>query len=275
MELWVSEYQTANTAFSTRVKETIFNGNSQIQQIAIVETEDFGRMLVLDNVIQTTEFDEAAYHEMIVHVPMFTHPEPKRILIIGGGDGGSVREAVKHSSIDKIDMVDIDAMVVGLCKKYLPNNSSEMENAKLNLKIGDGIQHLRESANTYDVIIVDCSDPIGPGEALFMKPFYQDILAALKEDGLFVQQTESPYYHKDLIRRIFKDIGDIFPIARLYLTNVPTYPSGMHCFTIGSKKYDPLEFNKKRYEDLGFKYYTKDLHTASFVLPAFVKKLIF
>lgn len=275
MELWVSEQQNEHVNFSCRVKNTIFNGKSDFQDIGILETEYFGKMLILDGVIQTTTFDEFIYHEMIVHVPMFTHPDPKNILIIGGGDSGSVRETSKHKSVENIHWVDIDRMVIETCRKHMPEWNPNLESNKLvSIKIEDGLKHMENSKGVYDVIIVDCSDPVGPGELLFTYEFYKNIHGALKEDGLFVQQTESPFYHRDLIRRIQKDVGSLYPITRLYTANIPTYPSGLHCFTIGSKKYDPMTPDPARVPEFDTRCYTPEVHKASFILPKYIKELV-
>ncbi len=275
MELWITEQQNENVNFSCRVKKTIYSEKTDFQEIEILETEYFGKMMILDGVIQTTTFDEYIYHEMIVHVPMFTHPEPKRILVIGGGDGGSVREIIKHSSAVKVDWIDIDGRVIEACRKYLPEwNETIQASPIVDLKIQDGLKHMKESQGKYDVVVVDCSDPVGPGELLFRYDFYKDIYGALKEDGLFVQQTESPFYHRDLIRRIQKDVSSIYPITRLYTANIPTYPSGLHCFTIGSKKYDPAKPLESRAPEFETRCYSPEIHAASFVLPKYIKELV-
>lgn len=275
MELWVTEQQNNDVNFTCRVKSTIYTGKSAFQDIAVLDTDYFGKMLVLDGVIQTTTFDQYIYHEMIVHVPMFTHPDPKSILVIGGGDGGSIREVTKHKSVTKVQWIDIDGTLVDICKTYLPEwNPDKEKNKIVDLKIEDGIKHVREAKGIYDVIIVDCSDPIGPGEQLFTYGFYKDIHAALKDDGLFVQQTESPFYHRDLITGIQKDVSAIYPISRLYTANIPTYPSGLHCFSIGSKKYDPMTPDPDRRPDFDTLCYSPEIHKACFVLPKYVKELV-
>lgn len=276
MQLWCTENQTDSLGLTVRVKETLFAGRSEFQDVAIVDTYQFGRMLVLDGVFQTSVVDEFIYHEMIAHVPLYTHPKPEHILVIGGGDGGTIREVVRHDSVKVAEMVEIDGMVVDACKKHLPEISVALNenNPKVRLKIGDGINHMKEADNKYDVIIVDCSDPIGPGEGLFTHAFYQDVFKALKPDGLFVQQTESPFYHQELIQRLTKDIASLFPITKMYLANVPIYPGGLHCFTIGSKKYDPAAADTGKRQQLTNRYYHADLHKSSFVLPNFIRELI-
>ncbi len=276
MNLWIMESQTKDLSLKARVKETLFMGKSDFQDVAVVDSHQFGRMLVLDGVFQTSVADEFIYHEMIAHVPLFTHPNPKNVLVIGGGDGGTVREVVRHESVEKAEMVEIDGVVVDVCKKFLPEISQAMINnhPKLDLKIGDGISHMKEAENKYDVIIVDCSDPIGPGEGLFTPEFYRNVYKALKVDGLFVQQTESPFYHQELITYLHKEISKLFPITKAYLASIPTYPSGLHCFTMGSKKYEPTQVDTENLQELTTRYYNKEIHKSSFVLPNFVQDLL-
>lgn len=276
MHLWCTEKQTHSLGLTTRIKETLYTGTSEFQNIAVVDSMQFGRMLILDGVFQTSVFDEFVYHEMIAHVPLYIHPNPRNVLIIGGGDGGTVREVVKHDSVEIAEMVEIDGMVVEACQKYLPEISIALNenNPKVRLKIGDGIQHMKEAEKKYDVIIVDCSDPIGPGEGLFTRDFYKDVSRALKDDGLFVQQTESPYYHQELIRRLTKDISSLFPITKMYLANIPLYPGGLHCFTIGSKQYYPDKVDIKGRQKITTRYHNAEIQKSCFVLPNFIQDLI-
>ena len=276
MKLWLTEKQTENLSMSCRIRETLFVGQSEYQKVVVADSFEFGRMLVLDDVFQTSIFDEFVYHEMIAHVPLFTHPAPKKVLVIGGGDGGAVREVVRHAAVESVEMVEIDGMVVEASKKYLPEISHTMRNGhpKLKLMIGDGIAHMNAVENHYDVILVDCSDPIGPGEGLFSREFYQDVYKALKPDGLFVQQTESPFYHQPLIRRIYRDISDLFPIAKMYLANIPLYPGGVHSFTMGSKQVDPVSCALPAQMPFDTRYYNLALHRSCFSLPNFAADLL-
>lgn len=276
MSQWITEKQSAHLHLSTEVDRILYSGKSEFQTIEVAHSKEFGNMLVLDGVFQTSEKEEYVYHEMISHVPLFLHPSPKKVLIIGGGDGGAARECVRHACVEEVTMVEIDGQVVELSKQYLPSIAAAMisKHPKLTVKIGDGIGFMAEAENYYDVIIVDCSDPIGPGEGLFTEEFYKNTYKALKEDGLFVQQTESPYMHQPLIEKCFAYIAGHFPITRLYTAYIPLYPSGMHCFTIGSKKYDPLQWQVGRGQDFETKYYNFGIQQAAFVLPNFVKKLL-
>lgn len=275
MEIWVTEEQTKDARLSLRIKETLYTGKSAFQDVAVVESEQYGRMLILDGVFQTSTADEFIYHEMIAHVPLFIHPQPKNVLIIGGGDGGTAREALKHEAVEKLEMVEIDGLVVELSKKYLPTISTVLNSGhpKFTLKIDDGIKHMKNAKNKYDVIIIDCSDPVGPGQGLFKPEFYQDVYAALREDGLFVQQTESPFLHRELIKYLYKEISSLFPIAEIYTANIPLYPSGYHCFTIGSKKYHPLAVDTEKLPEIATRYYNREIQKSCFALPGVVAEL--
>ncbi|AEF95930.1 spermidine synthase [Methanotorris igneus] len=276
-QLWFSEYHTKNFALSLRVKDVLFTGKSKYQEIQILDTYDFGKVLILDNTFQTTERDEFIYHELISHPALFTHPNPKKVLVIGGGDGGTVREVVKHESVERVDFVELDEMVLELCKKYMPSLSCEMDNEKVNIIIGDGIKYVAECDEKYDVIIVDCPDPVGPAVGLFEKEFYKNVFKCLNDDGIMTQQTESPLYNLDLIKKIYtylKDAG--FSIVKPYVCSIPTYPSGFWCFTLASKKYDPLDVDenkiKEKLKNIPTKYYDEEVHKGVFLSsPKFLK----
>ena len=276
-ELWFSEYQTKALKLSTKIKNVLYTGHSEYQEIQILDTVEFGRALILDNTYQTTEKDEFIYHELISHPALFTHPNPKKVLVIGGGDGGTVREVVKHKSVEKVDFVELDEKVVEVCKKYMPTLSSEIDNEKVNTIFTDGIKYVAETEERYDVIIVDCPDPVGPAKGLFEKEFYKNVYKCLNDDGVMVQQTESPLFNKDLIKDIqtyLKDAG--FNIIKPLVYAIPTYPSGFWSFTLASKKYNPLEVPsekiKEKLEDMETKYYDEDVHKGVFLaVPKFLK----
>ncbi|AKX97263.1 polyamine aminopropyltransferase [Moorella thermoacetica] len=272
--IWFSELQTPDLAISVRLNQTLHHEKTPYQELAVVDTEAYGRMLLLDNIIQTTVKDEFFYHEMIAHVPLNTHPNPRTALVIGGGDGGVVREIVKHPSIEKVTLVEIDARVVANAREYLPEIACGLDDARVEIRFEDGIEHVRQRENTYDVIIVDSTDPIGPAVGLFSAEFYRNVYRALKADGVFVAQTESPIFNSRLIRRIQRDLKEIFPIARLYLTTVPTYPGGLWAFSLGSKKYDPLEVDWRQAPKVATRYYTPAIHQAAFSLPPFVQEFL-
>ncbi|MCL6447719.1 MAG: polyamine aminopropyltransferase [Armatimonadetes bacterium] len=274
MNFWFTELQTPDMALSCRTKTMLHYEKTPFQELAVYDTVQFGRMLVLDDVIQTTVNDEFVYHEMITHVALNTHPSPRRVLVIGGGDGGTIREIVKHRVVEKATLVEIDGRVIEAAKRFFPEISCALDDPRVEVIIDDGIRHVREHRGVYDLIIVDSTDPVGPAEGLFSAAFYRDVFEALTADGLFVAQTESPFFNGDLITRVFKDIAGLFPVARLYLACVPTYPGGLWTFTLGSKKYDPLQVEATGLPELGTRYYSPAVHRSAFILPPFVADLL-
>lgn len=274
MELWFTEQHTDNLRWSARVTRTLHSEKSQYQDILVVETPQLGRLLALDGFVQTTDVDEFVYHEMLAHVPLFTHPDPRRVLIIGGGDGGIVREAVKHPGVREVHLVEIDGQVIEICRKFFPNISCELDNPRVKVHVEDGIEFVKNVKDPYDVVIIDSSEPIGPGIGLFTQEFYRSVSKALAPDGLMVAQTESPFYNQDVIKMAWSGISATFPIAQLYLAAVPTYPSGLWSLTMGSKKYSPLEVRSDRFQGISTEYYTPDVHRAAFSLPRFVEELL-
>ncbi|MGI6553779.1 MAG: polyamine aminopropyltransferase [Clostridia bacterium] len=272
--LWFTELQTSEVAISLLTKAILHREKTAYQEVMVVDTVAFGKTLLLDGVIQTTVKDEFVYHEMITHVPLNSLKDPKKVLVVGGGDGGSIREILRHKSVEKATIVEIDRGVIEASKKYLPEISSGFNDPRVEIIIDDGIKHVGESKNKYDLIVVDSTDPVGPAVGLFSKEFYQSAYEALTEDGILVAQTESPFFNADLISSVYKAIGSIFPIVKPYTACVPTYPGGFWCFTLGSKKYDPKAVNIADIPQLGTKYYTPEIHKASFVLPKFLQDII-
>ena len=279
MEFWFSENHTPNVQISIRVDKQLYSGKSDFQRIDVFESPEFGRFLTLDGYMMLTEKDEFIYHEMITHVPMAVHPNVKKVLIIGAGDGGVVRELVQYPEIEQIDMVEIDELVVEVCKKYLPKTACCFNDPRLNMYFEDGLRFVRFKENEYDLIIVDSTDPFGPGEGLFTREFYGNCCNALKEDGILVNQHESPFYPDDAAacRRAHKNIVGSFPIAKVYQAHIPTYPSGHWLFGFASKKYHPLrDLDETRWNLRGIKtkYYTTMLHKGAFYIPAYVEELL-
>ncbi|MEQ8176076.1 MAG: polyamine aminopropyltransferase [Syntrophomonadaceae bacterium] len=272
MELWITELQVPGLKISCQTTETLRLETTAFQELAVVKTEVYGRMLILDGAIQITEKDEFVYHEMISQVALNSHPHPQRVVIIGGGDGGTLREVVKNPAVTEGILVEIDERVIQAGRDYFPNLSCSFSDPKARLMITDGIQFVKEHKNSFDVIIVDSTDPVGPAVELFSQTFYGNCYEALKDDGMLVVQSESPFLNEDVIKMAFGGISKAFPLTKLYLANVPTYPSGLWSFTIGSKKYDPEKpvVNPQ----LNWKYYSPDVHEAAFKLPPFVAKII-
>ncbi|MBW4838518.1 MAG: polyamine aminopropyltransferase [Paenibacillaceae bacterium] len=274
MELWFTEKQTPVFGITAKIRETLVTEQTEFQDLAMLDTEEFGRMLVLDGMVMTTIKDEFVYHEMVAHPALFTHPNPKRVLVVGGGDGGVIREVIKHPEVEQAVLVEIDGKVIEYSKKYLPEIAGGLDNPRVDVQVADGYMHIIESKNQYDVIMVDSTEPVGPAAPLFERGFYQGIYEALKEDGIFVAQTDNPWFKADLIQKVNKDVKEIFPIVRVYGANIPTYPSGLWTFTLGSKVHDPLQVDESKIPELDTKYYTPRLHKAAFVLPKFVEDLV-
>ncbi|CAB3289374.1 Polyamine aminopropyltransferase [Methanocaldococcus lauensis] len=278
--IWFTEYHNNNVALSVRVKDILYRDKSEFQEIEIIDTYDFGKVLILDNTFQTTERDEFIYHELISHIPLFTHPNPKNVLVIGGGDGGTVREVVKHKSVESVDFVELDRKVIEACKKYMPKLSCEMDNEKVNVIITDGIKYVAETDKKYDVIIIDCPDPVGPAKGLFEKEFYKNVFKCLNDEGIMVQQSESPLYNLDLIQNICRYLKEAgFKIIMPYTYSMPTYPSGFWSFTLASKKYNPLDVDEEKIKeclkDMETKYYDEEVHKGIFLAtPKFLKDAI-
>ena len=279
MELWYTEEHSENVRFSIKVEEQLYSAQSPFQRIDVFQSKEFGRFFTLDGLMMVTEKDEFIYHDMITHVAMATNPNIKKVLVIGAGDGGTVRELTRYSTIEHIDMVEIDKMVVDVCIKYLPQTACKLNDKRVNLLFEDGLKFVRTKTNEYDLIIVDSTDPFGPGEGLFTKEFYGNCFNALKEDGILVNQHETPYYdsYAKSMQRAHKRIKEFFPVCRVYQAHIPTYPSGHWLFGFASKKYDPVkDLDAEKWNKLGLKtkYYNTDIHTGSFALPNYVIDLL-
>lgn len=279
MELWFTEKHTENVKFSIQVDKQLYSAQSDFQRIDIFESKEFGRFLTLDGYMMLTEKDEFIYHEMIVHVPMAVHPDVKKVLVIGGGDGGTVRELTRYRDIEHIDLVEIDEEVVMVCRKYLRQTSCGFDDARVHIYYEDGLKFVRRYENEYDLILVDSTDPFGPGEGLFTKEFYGNCYKALKYDGIMVNQHESPFYPNDAtaMQRAHKRIVESFPISRVYQAHIPTYPSGHWLFGFASKKYRPIEDQKAEWwknKDIKTRYYNEQLHKGAFALPNYVEEML-
>ncbi|MBR2743346.1 MAG: polyamine aminopropyltransferase [Clostridia bacterium] len=278
-DLWFSEYHTDNVRFSIKVTRQIYQEKSDYQWISVFDSKEFGRFLTLDGIMMLTERDEFIYHEMITHPAMVVNPGIKNVLIIGAGDGGAMRELVKYKTIENIDVVEIDERVVEICKEYLPKTAVGFEDPRVNLIYQDGLKFVRRTQNTYDLIIVDSTDPFGPGEVLFTKEFYGNCYRALNDTGILINQHESPFYPNDAVnmQSAHRRIKSIFDMSFVYQAHIPTYPSGHWLFGFASKKFDPvLDMFASEWNELGIKtkYYNTDLHFGAFALPTYVKELL-
>ena len=277
MEVWFTEQQHPGLRLTCKVLQTLHRETTPFQEIVVLDTEQFGRMLVLDGAIQATITDEFVYHEMLAHVPICSHHHPKDVLIIGGGDGGCAREVLRHQQIGSVTQVEIDQRVVEVSKQFLPELACSFDDPRMSVCFEDGIAFVKDREACYDVILVDAPDPVGMAAGLFSREFYESLYRALRQDGIFAAQMESPFFDQELIERVYAGVSSIFPIAGLYLASIPTYPSGFWSFLTGSKQYDPAQGPAKTAGSMagqGLRYYNPELHRAAFVLPQFVQALL-
>ena len=264
MQMWFSEYHTVNVKLDVRIEEQLFSGKSEYQEIDVFKSYEFGKMAALDGEIV---FSEAV------------HPNAKKILIIGGGDGGVAKELIKYPFVEKIDVVETDKMFVDVCRKFFPEVACGLEDPRISMYYDDGLRFLRGKNDEYDLIINDSTDPLGHTEGLFTKEFYGSCYKALREDGIMVYQHGSPFYDEDEAecRKMHRKVYKSFPISRVYQAHIPTCPSGYWLFGFASKKYHPLnDLDAERWDALGMKtwYYTTNLHRGAFMLPKYVEDLL-
>ncbi|MBE7438453.1 MAG: polyamine aminopropyltransferase [Spirochaetales bacterium] len=281
MELWFTEDLeiAGGLRHQVRVKRILHQERTDFQELALVETTDLGRMMVLDSVIMLTDLDECSYHEMITHVPLVAHGGAERVLVIGAGDGGAVREIVKHSAVKEIHLVELDRRVVETSLEFLPDISSGYKDPRVQIHYQDGAAWVNDREGWYDLIIVDSTDPIGPGKVLFENPFYTACRKALRQGGILITQAENFFLHRSIIKELLSFTRSLFPIASYYYTAVPTYPGGMIGFTFSSLGRGPLDcLENPGVQDTlaslehSCRYYNREMHMAAFSLPAFVRK---
>jgi len=273
LELWVEENHRDFLVMRYRVERSLFSGESDFQHIDIVETAGFGRMLFNDSTAMISERDEFIYHEMISHVPLFVHPEVRRALVVGGGDGGTVREILRHRSVEHCRLVEIDPLVVQGCKEHIPQTAAALDDARVEVTIADGVRFVAETEERYDLVIVDSTDPIGPATPLFGPDFYRNVHRVLEDGGIVVSQAESSLLELEAQQSLLKILNEVY--ARVYLYNYVnmTYPGGLWSFSLASKGDScPLaDFDPERVAASGieFRYYNPAVHHAAFALPSF------
>ena len=280
MELWYTEEWTDEVRFGIKVKNHLFSKKSQYQQIDIFDSNEFGKILTIDGLMMANEKDEFIYHDMIVHPAMATNPSIKNVLVIGAGDGGTVRELTRYSGVEKIVMVEIDEVVTRACQEHMPLTASKLTDPRVTLIFDDGLKFVNDAkAESYDLIIVDSTDPISIGAGLFTTEFYADCFRILSKDGILVNQHECPYFegYANEMKRAHGKIKNIFPIAEVYQAHIPTYPSGHWLFGFASKKLHPitdLDYLVWNERGLKTKYYNTELHKGAFALPTYVKEML-
>jgi spermidine synthase len=276
-QLWIEERYKDIYTMKYRVDKTLFSGKSEYQTVDVVETRSHGKMLFNDGLVMVSERDEFVYHDMITHVPLFTHPNPEKVLIIGGGDGGTAREVLRHKSVKKCVMVEIDRMVVDACREFIPQTSKDLDDPRMELIFGDGVKYVKETEEKFDVILVDSTDPIGPATPLFGVDFYRDVHKTLSDNGIVVSQGETPFFAPETQSSLLSILNNLFEKVLIYNFSNITYPGGLWSFTFATKGLHPIkDFDEKRVTDsnLEFQYYNSDIHRAAFALPQFMKNNI-
>jgi spermidine synthase len=298
MDLWYTEITNETHGLTLKVKRPLFHAQTEFQTIDILETWYHGNLMVIDGVVMLTENDEFIYHESIAHVPMQLLEKPERVLIIGGGDGGTAREILRYPSVREVVLVEIDAGVVEAAKRFFPGLAVSFRDPKLSLRIMDGAKFVKDSAEgtsaegtsaegtsaegasaggAFDLVVVDSTDPVGPGEVLFSEEFYRDCARSLKPGGVLVAQTESPFdrARRPVINRIYKNLRAVFSKVSMYLASIPNYPFGIWSFTFSSNAVDPLKdpFRAPSVPG-GLKYYNRELGRGVFMLPNYVREII-
>lgn len=276
----VSDKYFPGQAFTLRVEKVLYHGKTEFQDVLVFKSTDYGNVLVLDGIIQVSERDEFAYQEMISHIPLYAHKSPKKILVIGGGDGGVLREVVKHSCVTDATLVEIDPTVIELSKKYLPNMACSFNNPKVNVKLCDGFKFLRDVAASgakYDVIITDSSDPEGPAEAFFQKEYFELLYKALNDDGIVIAQaSENVWLNLNYLKTLLETARSVFPVSEYCYTMLPTYTSGQLgliacCKNPNTNIVQPSRVPTES-EQANMKYYNNKIHSAAFVLPTWARK---
>lgn len=279
MEYWFSEYHTQNVKFSLKVDKHLYSNENDLGRVDIFDSLEYGRILAVDGYIIFTERDEFIYDEMLAHVPMAVHKNAKNILVFGAGDGGVIDELVKYSSVERIDLVEINDGVIEACRQFFPVVAASLDDPRVNLYTDNALRFIRHIENEYDLIIVDSAGFYGPGESLLTREFYGSCYKALKEDGIMVNQHQSPFYEEDRVetQKAHKRILNNFPISRVYQAHIPSYPSGYWLFGFASKKYHPVtDLDADYWNGLGIAtdYYTTNLHVGCFALPAYVERAL-
>ena len=274
MQVWFQEEIDPNQRFAYKVKDILFRGKSDFQTVDVIETEAYGKMLLIDGLVMITDKDEFVYHEMIAHIPALNHKKPEKVVVIGGGDGGTVRELLKHPEVKEVVLCEIDSLVVEASKKYFPEVAGCLDDPRVKVNIGDGLAYMKNhTPNSLDLVIVDSTDPIGPGEGLFTKEFYASVARALKEDGLMACQSESPWYSEEILKRIYNNVSGGFKNIAPYVGSVPTYPTGTWSWTLASnKELNVADFAKDRFEEIerkGLQYLSEGMMVGAFSIPKF------
>lgn len=255
------------------VEEILYKGKSKFQEIMVIKNPHFGKMLILDEVVQITERDEFFYHEMLTHIAMYAHPNPKKVIVIGGGDGGVVREVIKHKTVKKVYFVEIDKEVINISKKFFPTVACSIDDPRVEIKIMDGAEFVQKrKASDIDAVIIDSTDIIGFARSLFTPDFFNYVKNCLTKEGMFVTHTESLHFHKDMVIEIQEVLKKVFPVVDLYTAPIATYPGNWWAFAVASKGPSPREIRNKT--KINTKYYSDEIHRQSFMPKRMYERLM-
>lgn len=270
---WFTEKHTPHSGLTLEVGNTLFDQHSDFQHIQVLETLEFGRMLLLDGCVMLTDRDEHVYHEMIAHPALLTHPDPKSVLIVGGGDGGSVREVLKHETVESVHLVEIDEAVINTSRQFFPALATGLDDPRVSIHCQDGFAYLDAHQDTYDIILVDSIDPVGEAAKLFTSSFYGKVRGGLRQGGTAVFQSESPFYSGPVLGQLVQKLRPFFPHVAPYLAFIPTYPSGLWSFTFASDCVDPKTIQPRQTPSFlkGLKYFNGEILSAAFTLPNFIR----
>lgn len=277
-ENFYKEITPAGFGIAIKVKEVLFSKQSPFQKVEIIDSDSaLGKILTLDDLMMTTEGDEYFYHEMISHIPMMNHKCPKSVLVIGGGDGGTVREVLKHDTVERVVLCEIDGMVIDACKKYLPTIAGKLDDPRVEILVEDAIEYVKNKENEFDIVLIDSTDPMGPGEGLFTEEFYTNVKKSLKQGGIVAAQSESPVVNKEEIKKMYNLLKKVFSITSTFTSPIPTYPGGYWAWAFCSEVVEPLSYiDERRCAEITktCKIYNKEYHLARFALPNFLKEIL-
>lgn len=275
--VWYSELHNHTSGLTLKIDRVVESLQSEFQRIEILENNDFGKILVLYGSLMVCDRDNNAYNEMISHVPLFCHPAPKEVLIIGGGDCGALTEVLKHPEVKRCTMCEIDKMVVEVSRKHFPHLTYGLKDPRARVVYQDGKKFIEDTTEKFDLVLLDLSDPIGPAADLFQKSFHQSVYDRLNRDGVMVAQSESPYYNQETVQAMYRNLSEIFPVVRMYTCFMPIYPSAYWSFAFCSKGIDPVKnFDQARWDNLKLttRYYNSEIHRAAFALPQFARGIV-
>jgi spermidine synthase len=270
---WFYEHYKGVSAVGVHTEKLLHESSSEFQSIKVFETTGHGRLLTLDDMVMLTELDEFVYHELLSHLALCAHPSPAQVLVVGGGDGGCVREVLKHPSVERVVQCEIDEAVTRVCQEFIPSVAGGLADPRCELVFADAVRYVREHPDTFDVILVDSTEPIGPAKALFGAEFFGDIRGALRPGGIVTAQAESPFYAPDVVRGLFAAVRPLFRHVHPYMGFIPTYPSGAWTFLFASDEASPADIRGEALDALDARYVNAAVATGAFALPAFARDL--